>query len=83
MPVSQTGRFQPGSSGLGLRLRRDKSIPATALRQHLVLDKSQPFFNSCRGIINNKSELGIRVEKLLPELSSPFLDEQCQGGQTG
>jgi hypothetical protein len=30
------------------------------------------FFETPHGIINNKSELGIRVEKLLPELSSPF-----------
>jgi len=61
MPVSQTAAFQPGSS-----------IPATALRRHLVLDTSRPFFKTQRGIINNKSELGTRAESLLPELSSPF-----------
>jgi len=35
------------------------------------------------GIINNKSELGIRVEKLLPELSSPFEISGARVNKTG
>lgn len=36
------------------------------------LDKSETLFQSHRGIINEKSELGIRAESFSPELSSLF-----------
>jgi hypothetical protein len=68
MPVSKKRAFKPGSS-----------IRATALRRHFVLDKLNATFKTRSGIINNKSELGDKSRKLVPELSSPFSGEQCQG----
>ena len=40
-------------------------------------------FKTRRGIIQNKSELGIRAESSRPELSSPFEMEECQVTRAG
>src|SRR5262249_46711958 len=64
--------FQPGSS-----------IPATAQRGHFLLDKVDASFKTTRDIINNKSGLGIRVERSLPELSSPFEMSSARVKQPG
>jgi hypothetical protein len=48
------------------------SITVTAARAYFLLDKVYSPFKTRRGIITHKSELGIRIERLLPESSSPF-----------
>jgi hypothetical protein len=48
-----------------------------------VLHGWRQLFNTLRGIIQNKSELGIRAESLRPELSSPFEMSGARVTRTG
>jgi hypothetical protein len=53
------------------------------LRIGILLPGRPDVFKTRRGIIQNKSELGIRAESSRPELSSPFEMEECQVTRAG